>query len=183
MKIVIKLSIYLTLSCNATAYAEVVTDGSVGGKGFIGVPQTLDAVDKITTTVSQDMGTTAGTNLFHSFKFFNINSGETVRFEGDKNLTNVISRVTGGHISTIDGTLNSTIGTANFYFINPAGVMFGAHARVNVPAAFHVSTADSLRFSDGNEFSATNPSASTLTIAEPASFGFLGNSISHIVSS
>ena len=33
-------------------------------------------------------------------------------------------------------------GAPSFFFINPAGVTFGAGAQVDVPAAFHVSTAN-----------------------------------------
>jgi large exoprotein involved in heme utilization and adhesion len=83
--------------------------------------------------------------------------------------------VTGGQLSTINGLLKSTVGNANFYFINPAGVTFGANAQLDVPAAFHVTTADTLRFSDGSQFSAIDPTASTLTVAEPSGFGFLSN--------
>jgi filamentous hemagglutinin family protein len=43
-------------------------------------------------------------------------------------LKNVISRVTGGQVTTINGLLKSDIPNANFYFINPTGVTFGASA-------------------------------------------------------
>ncbi len=164
MKTIIKL-FCVTLVVNTPAYAEVVTDGSVGSL------TTLSGQMEI----PQDLGTTAGNNLFHSFNRFNINTGESVTFTGDNSLTNIISRVTGGQVSVIDGLLQSTIGNANFYFINPAGVMFGANAQIDVPAAFHISTADTLRFADGSQFSATNPAANTLSITEPTGFGFLNN--------
>jgi hypothetical protein len=52
--------------------------------------------------------------------------------------------------------------------------MFGPNARLDVTGSFHASTADALRFSDGGVFF-TNPFAnSVLTVAPPASFGFLG---------
>jgi filamentous hemagglutinin family protein len=124
-------------------------------------------------TIPQNLGTTKGGNLFHSFQTFNVNNGESATFTGsDSDLKNVISRVTGGEISKINGLLKSEIPNAAFYFINPAGVTFGANASVDVPAAFHVSTADKLNFSDGKEFSAVNPNASSLSIAKPESFGF-----------
>jgi hypothetical protein len=49
----------------------------------------------------------------------------------------------------------------------------GPNARVDVPAALHLSTADEVRFSDGSRYSATDPANSTLTLAAPESFGFL----------
>jgi filamentous hemagglutinin family protein len=125
--------------------------------------------------IPQNLGKTAGSNLFHSFKTFNINTGESAIFQGADNLKNVISRVTGAQVSTINGLLKSEVGHANFYFINPAGVTFGANAQVNVPAAFYVSTANVLRFADGINFDTTANPPSSLSISLPYEFGFLGN--------
>jgi large exoprotein involved in heme utilization and adhesion len=85
----------------------------------------------------------------------------------------VISRVTGGEVSNIDGTLASTVGQADLYFLNPAGVMFGPNAQLDVPGSFHVSTAHELRFADGARFSALDKTGSGLTVAPPEAFGFL----------
>ncbi|MGE0085576.1 MAG: filamentous hemagglutinin N-terminal domain-containing protein [Desulfococcaceae bacterium] len=144
--------------------ADVVTDGTVGPA------QSLNGPDY---QISHDLGKTAGQNLFHSFQKFSVFTGESATFTGPDSIENVISRVTGGEISTIDGLLRSQVGHADFFFINPSGVVFGPNAKVDVPAAFHVSTADELRFADGNVFSASNPNASTLTAANPESFGYL----------
>jgi large exoprotein involved in heme utilization and adhesion len=81
--------------------------------------------------------------------------------------------VTGGQRSDIDGTLRSTIAGADFYFLNPAGVMFGPNASLDVQGSFHLSTTDELRFADGAKFSATDPSSSSFTVAAPEAFGFL----------
>lgn len=131
------------------------------------------------TFVTIDGGTLAGTNLFHSFSQFNLGAGETarwVRSAGDGGgVANVISRVTGGQTSLISGTLDSTaLPNASFFFINPAGIVFGAGARVNVPAAAYFSTAGELRFADGARFAVSAPNGSTLSMAAPESFGFLG---------
>jgi filamentous hemagglutinin family protein len=123
--------------------------------------------------ISATLGSTRGANLFHSFQTFSIDTGESATFTGPGSIDNVISRVTGGEVSSIDGLLRSEVGTADFYFINPAGVMFGPNAQVDVPAAFHVSTADELRFQDGAVFSASAPDSSALSVASPESFGFL----------
>jgi filamentous hemagglutinin family protein len=164
LKKILKSSIYLTLLLCWSVRAEVVTDGSVG------VKQSLSGQ----MIIPQDLGTTKGNNLFHSFKTFNISIDESATFTGSDNLKNVINRVTGGEVSKINGLLKSKVGQASFYFINPAGVTFGANSSVDVPAAFHVSTADKLKFANGSEFSAANPNpVSTLMVAEPASFGFV----------
>jgi filamentous hemagglutinin family protein len=130
-------------------------------------------------TITEAQGRVAGSNLFHSFESFSVGTGDAALFTTTTaTLTNVISRISGNTPSTINGGLflKAAEGSKpNFFFINPNGVTFGAGAQVDVPAAFHVSTADSLNFADGTIFKARNGSDSTLTIAPPAAFGFLGN--------
>jgi len=147
------------------APGQVATDGTVGPRRALAGPD---------YAIGAELGSRAGGNLFHSFERFSIETGGTATFTGPNDVRNVISRVTGGTRSDIDGALRSTIPGADFFFINPAGVMFGPNASLNVQGSFHVSTADELRFSDGAVFSATNPDASSLTIATPEAFGFLG---------
>ena len=134
------------------------------------------------TFVTIDGGTRAGNNLFHSFSQFSLGAGDTARWvrgAGDGgSVSNVISRVTGGQVSQISGTLDSTaLPNASFYFINPAGIVFGAGARVNVPAAAYFSTASELRFANGERFAVSAPNGSTLSMAAPQSFGFVGGDI------
>ncbi|MFH0729249.1 MAG: filamentous hemagglutinin N-terminal domain-containing protein [Pseudomonadota bacterium] len=156
----------------AVVKAEVVTDGTTGPATALSGPA---------YRIGDDIGSRAGNNLFHSFERFSLLEQESATFTGPNDIANVISRVTGGSVSTIDGLLRSEVGTADFYFINPAGVVFGPHAQVDVPAAFHVSTAYELRFADGSVFSATNPAASTLSAEAPESFGYLGTRVASLV--
>ena len=144
--------------------AEIVTDGTVGPVQNLAGPD---------FQIGSELGTIRGANLFHSFQTFNIYTGESATYTGPASIENVISRITGGEISTINGLLRSEVGRADFYFINPSGVIFGPNAQVNVPGAFHVSTATKLRFEDGTVYSATDTGASTLSLAQPESFGFL----------
>ena len=148
-----------------SVHAGVVTDGTVGPR------VRLDGDFEI----GADLGRRAGRNLFHSFERFSLETGERATFSGPDEIRNVISRVTGGARSEIDGTLRSTIPGADLYFLNPAGAMFGPNARLDLQGSFHVSTADELRFANGAKFSATNPAASSFSIARPEAFGFLGS--------
>jgi filamentous hemagglutinin family protein len=146
------------------ALAEVVTDGTVGPRVHLSGDFEVGA----------DLGTQAGHNLFHSFDRFSLSKGERATFSGPGDVRNIISRVTGHEPSNIDGTIRSTIAGADFYFINPAGVMFGPNASLDLQGSFHVSTADELRFADGSAFSATNATPSSFSVAAPEAFGFLG---------
>src|SRR4051812_21725375 len=148
----------------APAQAQIVTDGSVGPKVSLSGGQVV---------IGADLGTRRGDNLFHSFEKFGVATGQTATFTGPDTIKNVISRVTGGEVSNIDGKLASKVGQAGLYFLNPAGVMFGPNAQLEVPGSFHVSTAHELHFTDGATFSAIDPAASRLTVAAPEAFGFL----------
>lgn len=118
-----------------------------------------------------------GTNLFHSFGDFSVGTHDRALFQNDSGLptTNILSRVTGGHPSNIFGNISTTnFPGANLYLINPAGVLFGATATLNVSGSVTVSTADYLRLADGLRFNAVpGPQDALLSQAPVVAFGFL----------
>ncbi|MGI0493923.1 filamentous hemagglutinin N-terminal domain-containing protein [Alkalinema pantanalense CENA528] len=87
-----------------------------------------------------------GTNLFHSFQRFGLNANETANFLANPTIRNILTRVTGGDPSRIDGLLKVTGGSANLFLINPAGIVFGSNARLDVPGAFTATTATGIGF-------------------------------------
>ncbi|NOU22373.1 MAG: filamentous hemagglutinin N-terminal domain-containing protein [Methyloglobulus sp.] len=153
--------------------------------------------------INQNNGKASGNNLFYSFGKFDIGSGDTAHFNLTQNWNNVVARVTGGMASLIDGTLRvsgtrlvdgetshkadyidgitgaTTIanGAKNFFFINPAGIVFGNGSVVDVPGSFYASTASSIKFKDGSTFGFDQHGdpINQLTTSVPAAFGFLGN--------
>ncbi len=154
------------LPLSAISNADVRTDGSVGAvqslSGKMLIPQTL--------------GQVKGQNLFHSFSSFSINPGESAIFTTTDQLQNIITRVTGGSVTTIQGLLQVQAADGSkphFYLINPKGVVFGEGAVIDVPAGLHISTANYLQFPDG-QFHADLKASSSLSAANPEAFGFLG---------
>ncbi|MBE9030293.1 filamentous hemagglutinin N-terminal domain-containing protein [filamentous cyanobacterium LEGE 11480] len=94
-------------------------------------------------------GTTSGTNLFHSFSQFGLAQGATANFQTPAAIANVLSRVTGGTASVINGQIQLSGNTgANLYLMNPSGVIFGPNASLNVPASFIATTATAIGFQD-----------------------------------
>jgi len=85
----------------------------------------------------------------------------------------VISRVTGGEQSLVNGLIRSEIPGADLYLINPAGIVFGSAGRLDVKGAFHATTADYLLLGTDGRFDALHPQDSVLTSASPSAFGFL----------
>jgi filamentous hemagglutinin family protein len=120
-------------------------------------------------------GTQAGGNLFHSFLEFSIPDGNTAYFNNAATIQNIITRITGGTVSNINGIIR-TNGIANLFLINPKGFIFGNNAKLNIAGSFLVSTANSLIFADGNLFSAVQPeNKPLLTIKVPLGFQFGAN--------
>ena len=163
--------VIVALSIASTTVAEIVLDGTFGSKGTLSGPN---------FAIEASLGKLEGNNLFHSFSTFNLDSKETATFLGSNDIENIISRVTGDEISNIDGTLRSTMPNADFYFLNPAGIIFGPNAELDVQGSFYVSTADYLRFQDGKEFHTYTSKESLLTVASPSAFGFLETSLATI---
>jgi len=157
----------LTVIFPAQAFAAITLDGTMGRSGAITGPN---------YAITADLGKQFGGNLFHSFSQFDLNRGEVATFSGPASVANIISRVTGGSASSIDGTIRSTIGGANLYLVNPAGIMFGANASVDVSGSFHVSTADYIKLGTDGRFDASNPANSILSVSPPSAFGFVGDS-------
>ncbi|MDM8567935.1 filamentous hemagglutinin N-terminal domain-containing protein [Thiotrichales bacterium HSG1] len=158
----IPLLLTITLSTNA----EVITDGTLGQNINLPGPD---------FQITPDLGQQHGGNLFHSFHDFNLNSSESATFSVPNNVQNILSRVTGGNPSNIDGLIRSTIHNADIYFLNPYGIMFGPNARLDVQGSFHASTADYLRLGENGRFDARYPNDSLLTVAPVEAFGFFSN--------
>ena len=93
-------------------------------------------------------GNQAGSNLFHGFEQFGLEAGQVANFVTVNGIENILGRVTGGNASLIDGLLQVSGSQANLFLLNPAGVVFGPNARLDLPASLTVTTGDRLFFGD-----------------------------------
>ena len=120
-------------------------------------------------------GIRTGNHLLHSFEEFSIPKDAQAIFKltpQNIDIETIISRVTGNKTSIIDGILAAD-GTANLILINPNGIIVGANAQLDIRGSFLASTANSVIFADGSEFSTTNPQLPPLlTINVPIGLQF-----------
>ncbi len=156
--IFISLSSLFLISNPATA--QLIPDNTLGRDNSRIVPTRNSNRDNIAG------GATRGANLFHSFQEFNVNPGREVYFNNPAGVRNILTRVTGGNVSNILGTLGVD-GNANLYLINPNGIFFGNDAKLDIRGSFVGTTADGIKLGTNDFYSATNPSNSKLLSVQP----------------
>ncbi len=114
-----------------------------------------NSTNTITTPVNNRVDITGGkvsgdgANLFHSFTQFNVESGQVANFVSQDSVQNILTRVVGGNASVINGLIEVSGGNPNLFMMNPAGVIFGADARLNIPASLSVTTATGIGLDSG----------------------------------
>jgi filamentous hemagglutinin family protein len=116
-------------------------------------------------------GTQAGRNLFHSFQQFGLHQGQIANFWSNPAIANILARVNGGSASYINGLIQVLGGRSNLFLMNPAGIVFGANASLNVPAAFTATTADRILF-PGGSFYAYGENHFANLAGDPIGFAF-----------
>ncbi|OWY68093.1 hypothetical protein B7486_28345 [cyanobacterium TDX16] len=159
------------VALGSTALAQVPPDSQI-------VPDsTLGADNSIVNSSPNGLDTISGGarregNLFHSFERFSIPDGRAALFNNGADIQNILTRVTGGSVSDIDGILAAR-GTANLFLLNPNGIIFGENASLRVGGSFIATTASSINFADGTQFSATpGTGAPLLTVSVPLGLQF-----------
>ena len=168
----------LSIAENKPVFAQLTPDNTLGTENSIVTPQLLrDLIQG---------GAIRGNALFHSFDEFNVQDGGSVFFDLQNNtdILNIFTRVTGGSVSNILGTLgvlqdalnSDVLGNANLFLLNPNGITFGANANLQLNGSFFATTADSFDF-DNFTFSASGEETPPplLTVSIPRFLSFRDN--------
>jgi len=119
-------------------------------------------------------------NLFHSFTQFGLNANQIANFRSNPSIQNILGRVVGGEPSYINGLIQVTGGNSNLFLMNPAGMVFGAGASLNVPTAFTATTANGIGFGN-NWFNATGANDYNALSGTPSTFAFTTNQPGSII--
>ena len=145
------LSLLFALTICPNVTAQISSDGTLS--------TTVSTDDAVNFLIEN--GDRSGDNLFHSFREFSIPNLGSAYFNNATDITNIFSRVTGGNTSDIQGLIRAN-GTANLFLINPAGIVFGENASLNIGGSFFATTAENLVFGNDIEFSAIEPEEAPL---------------------
>jgi len=113
-----------------------------------------------------------GQNLFHSFTNFGLQQNQIANFLSQPTIQNILGRVTGGNASMINGIIQVSGGNSNLFLINPAGIIFGQNASLNVPASFTATTANGIGFGSNGWFSASGSNNYASLLETPSSLAF-----------
>ena len=144
------------------AQAQIIPDGTL--------PTSVEQLENMRKITG---GEKVGDNLFHSFEEFSIPSGMEAIFNNDPSIQNIFTRITGSEASFIDGLLQ-TQGAANFFLVNPNGIVFGENAVVDVGGSFIATTANTIDFGEGKVFRVSDEKP-LLTWNAPIGLGLDGN--------
>jgi filamentous hemagglutinin family protein len=153
----------------------------MAGMGTVVQAQIAPAVDGTNTIVTPtgnrfdiSGGTLSGdrANLFHSFEQFGLNPGQVANFLANPQLQNIFGRVVGNNPSVINGLIQVSGGTPNLFLLNPAGIIFGTNASLNVPASFTATTANAIGFGNGALFNAIGANDYANLTGTPNRFAF-----------
>ena len=164
----LKYLLFIATVAIATGYdlnvqAQLTPDDSLGEESSVVTPNVEvkgESADRI------DGGAIRDRNLFHSFSELNVGEAQRVYFANPDNIEQIFTRVTGSNPSNINGTFGVD-GAADLLLLNPNGIIFGENSSLDVEGSFFGTTADSVLFEDGEEFSATEPNSSLLTVSVP----------------
>ncbi|MDZ8093940.1 MAG: CHAT domain-containing protein [Nostoc sp. DedQUE05] len=154
--------------------------GSIAAKPVLG-QSIVPANDGTGTVVTQEGnridiqgGKLSGdrANLFHSLEKFGLNQEQIANFLANPDIHNILTRVVGGDPSTINGLIQVTGGNSNLFIMNPAGVIFGPNAQINLPADFTVTTATAIGFDNRFWFNAVGKNDYSNLNGNPSGFAF-----------
>ncbi|MEL6351010.1 MAG: CHAT domain-containing protein [Cyanobacteria bacterium J06627_28] len=93
-----------------------------------------------------------GANQFHRFEQFDLAPAATANFVVPATVSSVIGRINSDQASLIHGTLtiSGAATSPHLYLLNPAGILFGDSARLNLPGNFTATTANGIGFGLGD---------------------------------
>ena len=141
----------------------------------------IPAVDGTGTNIQQNGGrfdiyggtrSQDGGNLFHSFEAFGLSTGEIANFISAPEINNIFGRIVGGNPSIINGLIQVMGENSHLFLMNPAGIVLGQNASLNVPGDFFATTATGIGFGEENWLEAIGSSDYENLVGDPDRLAF-----------
>ncbi|NER52404.1 MAG: filamentous hemagglutinin N-terminal domain-containing protein, partial [Symploca sp. SIO1A3] len=165
----------LSLSIVAIAFATTIASKPLQAQP---ITPAIDGTGTIVTTTGNHFQITGGTlsgdsqNLFHSLEQFGLSASQIAEFHTNPQIQNILARVVGGAPSIINGLIQVSGGNSNLFLMNPAGMIFGGNAQLNVPADFTATTATGIGFGGDNWFNGFGENDYQNLIGTPSKLAF-----------
>jgi filamentous hemagglutinin family protein len=165
---------------SSVAQAQVVLENAVGNE----IEQTK--INGVDAELIVGGGARRESNLFYSFRQFNVPDSKGVYFANPAGVNNIIGLVVGGKISNIEGKLGvyaeaGVPGNANLFLINPSGIIFEKNSSLDLKGSFVATTANGVQFGNQGIFDATTSSNPPFLTVNPSGLIFSRESIASIV--
>jgi len=159
------LAVSIAIAGNNPVFAQQITPNNDG---------TGTAINNEGNTINIDGGSLSGDgkNLFHSFEQFGLSQEQIANFMSNPEIRNILGRINGGDPSVINGLLQVTGGNSNLLLMNPAGIIFGSEAQLNVPGDFTATTATGIGFENNAWFNAVGENNYQSLVGIPSNFAF-----------
>ena len=155
----------LWLAAPAPSVGEVVYEG--GRRPVqLGSEQIIDTTDPEALI--------RGQNVFYFFDQFNVSRNRGVRYRDSASVapTAVFNAILDNEPSSFNGSIVSEY-NANFYFLNPNGILFGPDATIDIGGSLFLTSADVVEFANGESFEVRSGGAVPSMGSSPVAFGFL----------
>jgi len=167
-----------TITCLIVMFSSMGTVAILSPAIAQTITPAIDGTGTVVNINGQTYNITGGTlsgdgaNLFHSFTQFGLNANQIANFQSNPNIQNILGRVIGGNASIINGLIQVSGGNSNLYLINPAGIIFGNNASLNLPSSFTATTATGIGFGNNNWLNATGTNNYATLVGTPSQFLF-----------
>ncbi|MEM6518985.1 MAG: filamentous hemagglutinin N-terminal domain-containing protein [Cyanobacteria bacterium P01_C01_bin.70] len=99
-------------------------------------------------TITGGVTSADGQALFHAFEQLGLSQGQIATFLAQPDVQSILGSVLGGDASYINGLLQVADSSADLYLINPAGILFGPNAQIDLAGSFAATTASGVLFDD-----------------------------------
>ncbi|NEQ44835.1 MAG: filamentous hemagglutinin N-terminal domain-containing protein [Leptolyngbya sp. SIOISBB] len=172
------MKIVLNLKVTALAVGSALLGISVAAQASPITPDPSGATQ--VTTTGEVFSITGGhlsgdqQTLFHAFTDFGLTPGQAATFFAQPNVQSILGAINGGQASYIDGLLQVTGSAADLYLMNPAGILFGPNAQLDLTGSFAAMTASGVLFDDAL-FNVLGPNNYSQFAGAPTGFTFAGD--------